>query len=438
MSAPHRSWGPWAERLARVDEMMRDMSAHTDPQAMVQQYGRRVREFFGTTDFVSLSRRGVQPPFFRVTRSSKWQGRAIDPWKDGHKLPLLSGGLLGELLYADRPQLINDFTPDPADPGYEHLAGSRALLAIPHYENGVAVNMVVSLQAEVGGFEPELVPELVWTSSLFGRATGSLVLSRKLAAANAALEHEMNVVAEIQRSLLPSTLPDLPTLDLAAEYCPSTRASGDYYDFFPLADGRLGMLIADVSGHGTPAAVLMAILHAIAHMRPGEPDPPAHVLSDLNAALAARYTMTTGTFVTAFYGVYDPRSRRLTYSSAGHNPPLLLDGQTGAVGRLDRAQGLPLGVLDDSKYTDASTPLDPGDTLVLYTDGITEAHAPANTTGDRLFGEARLEATIYRCAKVAPVAGAQGVIDEILRDVEAFANGRPADDDRTIVVGRVR
>lgn len=435
MTAPRRPWGPWAERLARVDEMMRDMSAHTDPQAMVQQYGKRVREFFGTTDFVSLSRRGVPPPSFRITRSSKWSGKAIDPWKDTHKLPVLSGGLLGNLLYADRPQLINDFTPDPADPAFEHLAGSRSLLAIPHYENGNAINMVVSLHAEVGGFDPELAPELVWTSSLFGRATGSLVLSRRLAEANTALEHEMQVVADIQRSLLPAQLPQLPSLQLAAKYIPSTRASGDYYDFFPLADGRLGILIADVSGHGTPAAVLMAILHAIAHMRPGEPDPPSHVLRDLNAALAARYTMTSGTFVTAFYGVYDPRSRRLSYASAGHNPPLLLDGRTGAVGRLDRAQGLPLGVLDDTTYPDASTPLDPGDTLVLYTDGITEAHGPR---GSGMFGEARLQETIYRCAKVAPVSGPQGAIDAIIRDVDAFAAGTPAADDRTLVVGRVR
>ncbi len=411
------------------------MSAHTDPQAMVQQYGRRVRDFFGTTAFVSLSRRDLAPPSYRITRSSKWQGAQPDPWKERDKLPILSGGLLGELLYAGRPTLNNDFTPDPSDPAFEHLAGCRAYLAIPHYENAVATNMVVSLRPDAGGFDPELVPELVWTSSLFGRATGSLVLSRQLAEANKALEREMGIVAAIQRSLLPATLPALPSLDLAAEYCPSTNASGDYYDFFPLADGRLGILIADVSGHGTPAAVIMAILHAIAHMRPGEPDPPSHVLTDLNAALAARYTINTGTFVTAFYAVYDPRNRRLTYSSAGHNPPLLLDGQTGAVGRLDRAQGLPLGVLDDSTYTDATTPLDPGDTLVLYTDGITEAHGPR---GSGMFGEARLQETMYRCAKLAPAAGAQAVIDELFSDVDAFAQGTPAADDRTVVVGRVR
>ena len=426
---------PWQARLTEIDALMRDMSTHTDPQAMVDAFGTRIRAMYGNDGYVSLSRRDLPAPLYRITRWHGWGDREVDPWKNRDKLPVLQGGLLGELLYDGKPRLIEDLRVDPSDPGHQYLSGMRTALAMPHYERGETINMVVSLRKDTRALAYEAIPELVWISSLFGRATGSLVLSRQLGEANKALEREMSVVADIQRSLLPAELPRLPSLDLAAEYRPSTNASGDYYDFFPLADGRLGILIADVSGHGTPAAVLMAILHAIAHMRPGEPDPPEHVLNDLNAALAARYTLTSGTFVTAFYGVYDPRARRLIYASAGHNPPLLLDGQTGAVGRLDRAQGLPLGVTDDTTYTFASTPLDPGDTLVLYTDGITEAHGPP---GAGMFGEARLESTIYRCAKLAPASGARGVIDAILSDVDAFAQGTPANDDRTLVVGRVR
>src|SRR5205807_7076210 len=131
------------------------------------------------------------------------------------------------------------------------------------------------------------------------------------------LDRELKVVGDIQRSLLPAELPRVATLDLAAHYQPAQRAGGDYYDFFPLPDGQWGVFIADVSGHGTPAAVLMAVTHCIAHTHPGPPLPPARVLEYLNHHLSTRYTNLNGDFVTAFYGIYDSSSRGLTYASAG-------------------------------------------------------------------------------------------------------------------------
>src|SRR5205807_6698835 len=125
------------------------------------------------------------------------------------------------------------------------------------------------------------------------------------------LDRELKIVADIQRSLLPARLPKIPTMDLAAHYQPAQRAGGDYYDFFPLPNDRWGIFIADVSGHGTPAAVLMAVTHCIAHTRPGPPVPPAKVLGYLNHHLATRYTHLSETFVTAFYAIYDPGSRVL-------------------------------------------------------------------------------------------------------------------------------
>ena len=120
------------------------------------------------------------------------------------------------------------------------------------------------------------------------------------------VERELKVVADIQRSLLPQVLPKIPTLELAAYYRTSRWAGGDYYDFFPLPDGRWGILIADVSGHGTPAAVMMAITHSLAHSLPGPADPPAAMLGHVNRQLSNRYTTSNEVFVTAFYGVYDP------------------------------------------------------------------------------------------------------------------------------------
>ena len=115
-------------------------------------------------------------------------------------------------------------------------------------------------------------------SSLFGRATHNLVLRNELKQTYDIVERELKVVADIQRSLLPQVLPKIPNLELAAYYRTSRWAGGDYYDFFPLPDGRWGILVADVSGHGTPAAVMMAICHSLAHSLPGPADPPSAML----------------------------------------------------------------------------------------------------------------------------------------------------------------
>src|SRR4029079_9044984 len=117
--------------------------------------------------------------------------------------------------------------------------------------------------------------EHTWMANLFGRATHNLVLRQEVSKAYDSVEKELQVVADIQRSLLPQELPKIPSLQLATHYQTSQRAGGDYYDFFPLDNGKWGILIAAVSGHGTPAAVLMAVTHSIAHTHHGEPDPPS-------------------------------------------------------------------------------------------------------------------------------------------------------------------
>ena len=216
-------------------------------------------------------------------------------------------------------------------------------MAIPMFDQGVALNMVILLRKEPAAFASEELPELVWMSNLFGRATSSLVMSEDLQRANQALDREMKAVGDIQRSLLPAHLPKIPTLDIATHYHPSQRAGGDYYDFFPLPDGKWGIFIADVSGHGTPAAVLMAVTHCIAHTNPGQAQPPAQILDYLNHHLATLYTSQNESFVTAFYGVYDPSLAALTYACAGHNPPRLKRCQDGTLLALESSRRLAPG-----------------------------------------------------------------------------------------------
>jgi sigma-B regulation protein RsbU (phosphoserine phosphatase) len=417
----------WRERLDLIVETMKEMSRQTDPQEMSRAYGKRMRTLRPTDRSVSISRRDLKSPWFRVTRCSLWK-EEINPWKERDRLPLLRGGLFAELLYGDEPRLFEDVQVDEDDPAAEYLDGMRSLLAIPMYDRGVALNMVLLMKREAGDFSPEQFPEIVWMANLFGRATHNLVLSGQLKSAYEAVDYEMKVVADIQRSLLPKRMPDIPTMALAAHYQTSHRAGGDYYDFFPLPDGKWGLLIADVSGHGTPAAVLMAVTHSLAHSYPGPATPPGRMLEHVNRHLTARYTAESDTFVTAFYGVYDPADRSLTYASAGHNPPRLKRCVDGTLALLDGATGLPLGISPVEKYRETTCRLVPGDQLVLYTDGITEAN---NEQGE-MFGLSRLDKVLENCA-----VGASDLLQSVLNALREFTGDEPAHDDQTLLVAKI-
>jgi sigma-B regulation protein RsbU (phosphoserine phosphatase) len=431
----------WQERLSLVVQMMRAVSLEREPQNMVRVYGDWVSKLMPVDWFVSVSRRDLIKPFYRITRSDLWEneGKIINPWKQRDLLPMFDRGILGELIYSEEPYFNNDFTADPADPAYEHLRGFRSMVAIPAYEDGKALNMTVIMQREPGAFDPNEFPERVWQGNLFSRATKNLVLSAELSEAYAAVERELQTVADIQRSLLPVDVPQIEGIDVAAYYQTSRHAGGDYYDFFPLDDGKLGILIADVSGHGTPAAVVMAVAHSIAHTRE-PPQPPCELLNFLNRKLVARGYTTNGTFITAFYGIYCPKTRTLTYSSAGHNPPRLRrctgNEEVGETVPLDAGRNLPLGIVDDEVYEDAVVQLEPHDVIVLYTDGITEARGAASKVKageDELFGNDRLDAVVDACG-----SSAKSLVDRIVEAVNDFTDFAPPTDDRTLVVVKVR
>ncbi len=421
--------GDWQERLASIVEAMREMSLQDDPAQMVQAYGARVRQWMPADRWLSLSRRGLDFPRYRITRSSTWT-ETIDPWHEKDRLPLFSGGLLADLVYGNEPRLIDDITPliSPDDPAREYLVGIRSMMAIPHYDEGEGLNMVISMREKAAAFDPERFPEWVWVSSLFGRATHNLVLRNELKHTYDIVERELKVVADIQRSLLPQVLPKIPSLELAAYYRTSRWAGGDYYDFFPLPDGRWGILVADVSGHGTPAAVMMAICHSLAHSLAGPADPPAAMLGYLNQQLSLHYTVANEVFVTAFYGIYDPARLTLTYSSAGHNPPRLIRCRDGTVQALEEVGGPPLGLLEDLEYEQTSLDLQTGDVMAFYTDGITEA---MDVHGVQ-FNTTRLDEILSRChLKVG------AVVTDVIEAVDQFTNHEPPLDDRTLIVARV-
>jgi len=416
-----------SDQLPLVEEIVREISLHTDPQTMVSFFRRRARSLFGGDGSISLSRRGLETPAYRITRSTTWT-HDVNPWEQPHLLPAFSGGALADLIYEGEARSVSDFRAAGDEPAREYLGDVRSLMALPLYDNGEALNMVVRFSNAPGGFDHVNLADALLTANLFGRATSSLVIAKKLEAAYAQLDFDLKRVARMQRALLPSRLPDMAGLDIAVSYRAAARAGGDYYDFFDLGGGRWGMLIADVSGHGTPAAVVMAVLRTILHGRCHTCGTPADLLSEANRQLMDQSDPHDGTFVTACYLVYDPKDGSLVYTCAGHNPPLLVD-RNAVVRELDCAQSLPLGVDKNATFGLAEAGLTSGDTLLLYTDGITEATGESGEP----YGRRRLLSCVCQDAP-----NAQYIIDCVSRRLLAFTGTRDQDDDRTLVALRVR
>lgn len=419
----------WRERLALVIETMREMSQQTDPQEMVRLYGERMEKLLPRDRLISLSRRGLHRPDVLITRDSGDSVlRNLNPWKHRDHLPLVRGGLLADFIYSDTPTLENDFAVPDDDPGASYLRGYRSVMALPLFDGGTSLNMVVVLAKQPNAFCADDLPERVWMSNLFGRATHNLVLRDQLRDAYDEVDRELTAVERMQRSFLPAELPAVDWIDWAADYSTSRRAGGDYYDVVPLSEGRWGVLMADVSGHGAAAAVLMAIMHAMVHTNPDPDVPPNVFLERLNRKLCADYTRDSGRFVTAFYGIFDPADRTLTYANAGHNPPRLKRCADGTLFVLDAVSGMPLGIAPDESFDVARMPLQVGDQVVFYTDGITERF---NERGD-MFEAERLDAVLANCGVTA-----EGLLRTLLDAVSAFAGGRPQADDQTVLVARV-
>lgn len=249
------------------------------------------------------------------------------------------------------------------------------------------------------------------------------------------VQRQLRLAAAVQRRMLPSTLPDLPPLDLGARYIPSFELGGDFYDLMDLG-GHLGFFVGDVAGKGVAAALLMASVRASLRAHASERYHIDEVLARTNEHLV-RDTLPNE-FVTVFYGVIDPKTLRLTYCSAGHDPTLLLRAPAGAeptAGHLHTLDtgGMVLGVLPEQRYERGMWDLEPGDTIIAYTDGVVDAR---NFAGEK-FGRTRLREAILGFARLHPEAGAQAMADHIVWEVRRFVGLNPATDDETVLVVKV-
>jgi sigma-B regulation protein RsbU (phosphoserine phosphatase) len=407
-------------RLQRIERLVKEMSFEDDPDRLVRVFAEQSGTLFQHDGLVTVSRRGLEPPHYRLTRS--WRLReVVNPWAEAHRLPVLEGGLLGELLHAGAPVLRNHLHVAPDDPCREHLEGMQSLIGAPAYDHGRAVYMALALRREPGGFSEADLETLLLNANLLGRAAATMQLAQQLQEAYRSLDYELRQVGRMQRHLLPAELPPIEGLELAASYLTCDRAGGDYYDVLPLPEGRWGLFVADVSGHGTPAAVVMAMLHTLMHAYPGAPMGPGQVFLHLNRHLLA--VAPDGMFATAFYGVYHAARRRFRYACAGHPLPRLRRASR-PVEALPQTQGLPLGILPESTWDEAELVLSPGDTLLLYTDGLLEG---TNRAG-ALFGYERLDDSL----RLAPPR-AEALVRHIERRYKDFCDGTADLDDRTLL-----
>lgn len=237
------------------------------------------------------------------------------------------------------------------------------------------------------------------------------------------VDREMAAAREVQRSMLPAAFPERGSIRVFAEMWPAQEVGGDLYDVFELPDGRIGVVVGDVAGKGMPAALFMAITRTVLKAQ-ARLEPDAGVcLARVNDALGSDNQASM--FVTAFYGIVEPASGRLVYANGGHNPPLLRR-RGGRVETLDGAAGIALGVIPGLAFRTAEAGLDPGDALLLYSDGITEAFDPAGAE----FSSERLEALLARAEATAPDA----LVGRILSAVRRFMAGAPQADDITCLV----
>jgi sigma-B regulation protein RsbU (phosphoserine phosphatase) len=330
-------------------------------------------------------------------------------------------GIVGWVAKTGEPVIVPDVSTD-----VRYVAArpeTRSELAAPMVVEGQLVG-VFNLESNIGDAYHEGHLELL--SAFAAQAAVALQRARigRDMVEQRRLERELSIARDIQRSFLPSRAPDVPGFDLAGTSISHDQVGGDYYDFIPISETRLGLAIADVSGKGIPAALIMAgfRMSLLAEIR----NEFAIRAVMRKASLLLHESTERNKFVTAFYGVLDWKNGVLIFSNAGHNPPILVH-RDGSSEQLTEG-GVALGVLADARYEERPIALQNGDVLVMFTDGVSEAE---NEKGE-MFGEQRLEDLVRRHAHSPAAEILQKIVDTVTR----WTGEKGASDDVTLIVAR--
>jgi phosphoserine phosphatase RsbU/P len=335
----------------------------------------------------------------------------------------VSRNVLDEVVIRGKSVLTSDAQHDPRfASGTVVLQGVRSVLAVPL---GVSDKVFGIIYADSpiaeGRFTEDHLKVLTTLASVAAiRVENTRLVEARLERER--FERELALASEIQQRFQPTAPPQVNGYELQGISFPCYEIGGDYYDFIEREDGRLVIALGDVSGKGTAAALLMSSLHAAIHAQSASHDSLVATISAVNKYLADN--IPANRFVTLFYAELDPESGSLSFLNAGHNPPLIVHS-AGTVEQL-ASGGLPLGIKPDAEYREGRTQLQPGDVLVIYSDGVTEAVSP---TGEE-FGPTRLYEVVSRNIE----ASAAGIRDRIESSLTKFAQGTSAADDITLVI----
>ena len=310
----------------------------------------------------------------------------------------------------------------------ERLSGCEKCLAVSIAVPGRRLGLlaVADKESRLGGVL-DFTPTDARLLALFANQAAAAIETARLhkdAIEKERYERELELAAAIQREILPRSLPEIPGVELAAVNISTRHVGGDYYDVFPLSEGRVGFLVADVSGKGVPAALLVSTVHAAVHLQIDEAKTVADLVQRIDRHL--RKFAATRKFLTLFFGLLEPDTGLLRYVSAGHNPALLVR-PTGATERLE-STGVPVGMLPNSSWREETRRMEPGDLLCVYSDGLTEAV----DSRDEEFGLERLTAEVG-ARRELPL---RLLCDEVLAQIADFARGMPQYDDQTVLLVR--
>ena len=308
-------------------------------------------------------------------------------------------------------------------PGLDALRAAGVKLVVPLVSQGELIGLLnlgprLSEQ-EYSGDDRRLLDNLA-TQAAPALRVGQLVREQEAEArSRERLEQELHVAQLIQQNFLPKELPDLPGWNVAAFYRPARAVGGDFYDFIALEDGRVGVVVGDVTDKGVPAALVMAATRSVLRASAQRLVSPAEVLERVNDLLCP--DIPEKMFVTCLYGVLDPPTGTFRFANAGHNVPYVRTAD--GVGEM-RATGMPLGLLPGMTYEEKEAVLGPGDCVLLHSDGLAEAHSASRD----MFGFPRLKDLVGRGT------GGEALIDLLLRELDAFTGQAwEQEDDITLV-----
>jgi len=327
--------------------------------------------------------------------------------------------------FQERPEVVEVSRLNLASPGLELLRQAGVKVVAPLVCRGEVVGLLqlgerMSAQ-EYSHDDYMLLNSLVTQAAPAMRVAQLAELQKAEALQTERIRQELRVAGLIQQTLLPREVPRIPGWEIASFYRPARAVGGDFFDFIHYPDGRIGLVIGDVTDKGMPAALLMATTRATLRTMAQRAEAPGAVLRETNNAICP--DVPPSMFVTCLYAILDPRTGRLVYANAGHNLPYRERG--GQVSEL-RATGMPLGLLPEMDYEEYETVLERGERLLLYSDGLVEAHNPQR----EMFGNPRMEALV-----ADGYTDASAMIQKLLNELEQFAGSEwEQEDDITLVM----